>query len=80
MTESDIRADERRKCAEEIRAAAETMSTQQKAEALKVYVDLIDAGGMLLLVRATMYDAADVIDPAARSFSPTPEEGAGRWH
>ena len=76
MTESDIRADERRKCAEEIRAAAETMSTQQKAEALKVYVDLIDAGGMLLLVRATMYDAADVIDPP--DCSATPKEGSGR--
>ena len=73
MTESDIRADERRKCAEEIRAAAVKM---HKADAYKVYVDLIDAGGMLLLVRATMYDAADVIDPP--DCSATPKEGSGR--
>jgi hypothetical protein len=44
-----IRADERRKCAAEIRAAAKE----------------VDTLGMLTLVRASMLDAADVIDPPA---------------
>jgi hypothetical protein len=46
-----IRADERRKCAAEIRAAAKE----------------IDTLGMLTLVRAATFDAADVTDPPAPS-------------
>jgi hypothetical protein len=47
--EAAARADERRKCAAEIRAAAKE----------------VDTLGMLTLVRAAMLDAADVIDPPA---------------
>jgi hypothetical protein len=47
--EAAARADERRKCAAEIRAAAKE----------------VDTLGMLTLVRAAMLNAADVIDPPA---------------
>jgi hypothetical protein len=47
--EAAARANERRKCAAEIRAAAEKTDTL----------------GMLSLVRAATFDAADVIDPPA---------------
>jgi hypothetical protein len=53
-----IRADERRKCAAEIRAAAKE----------------VDTLGMLTLVRASMLDAADVIDPP----SPSPDREDSR--
>jgi hypothetical protein len=48
-----IRADERRKCAAEIRAAAKEIGTL----------------GMLHLVRAATFDAADIIDPPATELA-----------
>jgi hypothetical protein len=58
IIEPAIRADERHKCAGEIRAAANAIGTL----------------GMLTLVRAATFDAADLIDPAA----PTPDREDSR--
>ena len=64
--ETGIRADERRKCAEEIRAAARK----------------IDNFGLLVLVRAATLDAADVIDAPAPEPAPAVrryDTGPDRW-